>query len=63
MSKTIKHELTSYRKRKWNELGLCFCEQCKYGRTKNNKLIKQARKRFRKSWKSGKDFVKGLYTD
>lgn len=46
-----------------NLYGLCPCGACRDGRRKYGRSIEQIKHRFRTSWKTGKEFVKGLYTD
>lgn len=46
-----------------NPYGLCPCAMCRRGRSKYGASIEKLKHKFRTAWKTGKEFVKGLYTD
>lgn len=64
MGRTHRKDYTKHTKRgRKNEYGLCACVQCKAGRRSFRTTIEKMKRKFRRSWKNGKEFVKGLYTD
>lgn len=46
-----------------NPYGLCPCGECRSHRNKYGASIQRMKHKFRTSWKTGKQFIKGLYTD
>lgn len=64
MSDTKKHEYTNWRvKNRGNPLGICMCLQCRYGRKRRGAGILSLKHKYRNSWKNGRRFKKGIYTD
>jgi len=57
--KYTKHHISG----RGNIYGLCGCQQCRWHRYSFKKEIKRMQKRLRLSWKGGREFIKGLYTD
>jgi hypothetical protein len=63
MSDTYKVKYTNHKpKGRGNPLGVCKCTQCKHaGKKGRHHLVEKANKQLRKSFKSNKEFVKGIY--
>lgn len=63
MSRTY-HKMPKYKKKKRpNNLGICNCIQCRYGRQgKKDSQIIRIKKRLRNWWNNKPD-IKGAYTD
>jgi hypothetical protein len=61
MSKNKKINYTKHHiQGRQNIYGLCPCSQCRRNRSKYKASIERIKHKLRTSWKTGKDFVKGL---
>lgn len=62
-TKHIKYHKTHHIQGRANPYGLCPCGACRDGRSKYGGAISRMKHKFRTAWKTGKEFIKGLYTD